>query len=171
MMIGGWAYSWRANHFFEFKRFPLNAYLHIPFCASICSYCDFTSFAGQENRVEAYVRALCLEIERSTLEGPLRTVYFGGGTPSLLPPENLKNILQALRQKAGFDPSAEISLEANPETVDLQKLQAYRSLGVNRISFGAQSSQKEILKKLGRGHDWEQVRNHILPPGMPVLKT
>jgi len=92
------------------------------------------------------------------MEGPLRTVYFGGGTPSLLPPGSLQNILQTLRQKAGFDSSAEISMEANPETVDLEKLRAYRGLGVNRISFGAQSSQTEILKKLGRGHDWEQVR-------------
>ncbi len=96
----------------------LNAYLHIPFCTSICNYCDFTSFAGQESKIAAYVDALCSEIEGSSLEGPLRTVYFGGGTPSLLPPEKLERILRALEGKAGFDPSVEISMEANPETVD-----------------------------------------------------
>jgi oxygen-independent coproporphyrinogen-3 oxidase len=135
----------------------LNAYLHIPFCTSICSYCDFTSFAGQENKIGAYVDALCSEIEGSSLEGPLQTIYFGGGTPSLLPPGKLEQILKALKSKAGFDSSAEISMEANPETVDSERLKSYRNLGVNRLSFGAQAFQKEILKKLGRGHEWERV--------------
>ena len=135
----------------------LNAYIHIPFCASICSYCDFTSFAGQESKIFSYVDALCREIETSGLQGPLRTVYFGGGTPSLLSPDQLGKILKSLKMKAGFFPNAEISMEANPETVGLEKLKAFRSSGVNRLSFGAQASQKEILKRLGRGHDWEKV--------------
>jgi oxygen-independent coproporphyrinogen III oxidase len=135
----------------------MNAYLHIPFCTSICSYCDFTSFAGQEVRMDAYAQALVREIASSDLEGPLRTIYFGGGTPSLLSPGQLEGVLRALREKAGFAPGIEISLEANPETVDEQKLMAFRSLGVNRLSFGAQASQKEVLKSLGRGHDWEKV--------------
>lgn len=135
----------------------VNAYLHIPFCTSICSYCDFTSFAGQESKMAAYVDALCLEIHNSSLKGPLQTVYFGGGTPSLLAPEKLGQILTGLRAKAGFGENIEISMEANPETVDRERLQAYRDLGVNRLSFGAQAVQKEILKKLGRGHEWERV--------------
>jgi len=135
----------------------LNAYIHIPFCTSICSYCDFTSFAGMESKMRAYVGAVCAEIDSSNLEGPLQTVYFGGGTPSLLQPEELEKILTALGAKAGFDPRAEISMEANPETVDLERLKGYRGLGVNRLSFGAQAFQKEILKKLGRGHEWERV--------------
>jgi len=135
----------------------MNAYLHIPFCSSICSYCDFTSFAGQEVRMDAYALALAREIAASDLEGPLRTVYFGGGTPSLLSPSQLEGILLALRERAGFAPDIEISLEANPETVDEQKLRGFRSLGVDRLSFGAQASQKEVLKSLGRGHDWEKV--------------
>jgi oxygen-independent coproporphyrinogen-3 oxidase len=135
----------------------LNAYLHIPFCTSICSYCDFTSFAGQEGKMSAYVDALCREIASSSLTGPLETVYFGGGTPSLLLPEKLGQVMTALRVKAGFTGSAEISMEANPETVDRGKLQSYRALGVNRVSFGAQAFQKEILKKLGRGHEWDRV--------------
>jgi oxygen-independent coproporphyrinogen III oxidase len=135
----------------------LNAYLHIPFCTSICSYCDFTSFAGQENKISRYVDALRAEIESSDLRGPLRTIYFGGGTPSLLPPEKIQTILESLRQKAGFAPEIEISMEANPETVDQKRLRGYRKLGVNRLSFGAQAFQTEILKKLGRGHDWSVV--------------
>ena len=140
-----------------FRGFFLNAYLHIPFCASICSYCDFTSFAGQESKIFSYVDALALEIKNSALAGPLRTVYFGGGTPSLLSPDQLEKIMEALETKAGFASEAEISIEANPETVDFKKLQAFRSRGVNRVSFGAQASQKEILKRLGRGHEWEKV--------------
>jgi oxygen-independent coproporphyrinogen-3 oxidase len=139
----------------------LNTYLHIPFCTSICSYCDFTSFAGQEGKMSAYVEALCREITRSSIEGPLQTVYFGGGTPSLLAPERLGEILDALRGRAGFDGSVEISMEANPETVDGERLKAYRLLGVNRLSFGAQAFQKEILKKLGRGHEWERVEKAV----------
>jgi len=135
----------------------LNAYLHIPFCTSICSYCDFTSFAGQETKMSRYVDALCAEIQSSNLEGPLQTVYFGGGTPSLLLPEKLELILKTLHKKAGFAADIEISMEANPETVDLTRLQSYRGFGVNRLSFGAQAFQTEILKKLGRGHDWARV--------------
>jgi oxygen-independent coproporphyrinogen-3 oxidase len=104
-----------------------------------------------------YIEALCAEIADSDLAGPLRTVYFGGGTPSLLPPAQLEIILKALKEKAAFDSTIEISMEANPETVDLERLSAYRKLGVNRLSFGAQASQPEILKRLGRGHDWARV--------------
>jgi oxygen-independent coproporphyrinogen III oxidase len=135
----------------------LNAYIHIPFCISICSYCDFTSFAGHETKMAAYVDALCSEIRLSPLKDPLETVYLGGGTPSLLPPEKLEMILEALRSKADFGSSIEISMEANPETVELERLKRYRHSGVDRISFGAQAAQKEILKKLGRGHEWGRV--------------
>lgn len=135
----------------------MNAYIHIPFCASICHYCDFTSFAGQGPKIPAYVNALCREIERSDLKGPLSTVYFGGGTPSTLSADQLTKILGALQDKTGFGPTIEISLEANPETVDLEKLKGYRKAGVNRVSFGAQAVQKEVLHQLGRGHEWPQV--------------
>ncbi len=135
----------------------MNVYLHIPFCASICGYCDFTSVAGQESRIGAYVTAMAEEIHSSDLAGPLWTIYFGGGTPSTLPPAELARILKALREKTEFSPAAEISLEANPETVDPAKLEGYRNAGINRISFGAQASQKDILKKLGRGHEWPRV--------------
>ncbi|HET9870042.1 MAG TPA: radical SAM family heme chaperone HemW [bacterium] len=135
----------------------MNAYLHVPFCASICAYCDFTSFAGRESKTGLYVRALAREIEGSDLAGPLGTVYFGGGTPSLLSPDELGTVLGALRGKAGMAPGAEVSLEANPETASLEKFRAYRELGVNRLSFGAQASQNPVLRRLGRGHDWARV--------------
>jgi oxygen-independent coproporphyrinogen-3 oxidase len=135
----------------------MNAYLHIPFCTSICNYCDFTSFAGMEGRLGPYVDALAREIQSSDLKGPLKTVYFGGGTPSLLSPARLEQVLKALKAKAEFSPDIEISMEANPETVDGERLRAYRALGVNRLSFGAQAAQKELLKKMGRGHEWERV--------------
>lgn len=139
----------------------MNAYIHIPFCASICNYCDFTSFAGRESQMAAYVDALCAEIGSSTLTGPLETVYFGGGTPSLLPTESLRKILGALYDRAGFRPDIEISLEANPETVDVKKLRDFRVAGVNRLSFGAQAVQKEILGTLGRIHQWDGVEKAV----------
>ncbi len=105
----------------------------------------------------AYVDALCLEIKDSSLEGPLPTIYFGGGTPSLLAPAQLGQILETLQKKAGFAQGIEISMEANPETVESQRLRADRAVGVNRLSFGAQAVQREILRKLGRGHEWERV--------------
>lgn len=135
----------------------MNAYLHIPFCTSICSYCDFTSFAGQEGKIASYVDALRREIAGSNLQGPLRTIYFGGGTPSLLPVEKLGSILEALKAGAGFAPDIEISLEANPETAETERLRGYRKLGVNRLSFGAQAVQSELLRKMGRGHEWPRV--------------
>ena len=107
--------------------------------------------------MSAYVDAVCKEITASPLTDSLETIYFGGGTPSLLLPGKLKQILSALRSKADFNRSAEISMEANPETVDGERLQSYRGLGINRLSFGAQAFQKEILKKLGRGHEWDRV--------------
>ncbi len=135
----------------------MNVYVHIPFCASICSYCDFTSFAGQKLKMDTYVEALGREVTASDLEGPLKTLYFGGGTPSTLSVQQLERLLSRMKAKVLLEPHAEISLEANPETVDLPKLAGYRFLGINRLSFGAQAFQKDILKRLGRGHDWSQV--------------
>ncbi len=135
----------------------VNAYLHIPFCSSFCSYCDFTSFTGKESIRPAYVSSLCDEIGASDLSGPLKTVYVGGGTPSLLEPNELKRILDALRGRAGVREDAEVSMEANPESVDSARLTAFRKAGINRLSLGAQSSQGRLLSELSRCHDWSQV--------------
>ena len=127
-------------------------YLHIPYCAAKCRYCDFYSAACRGGVPDAYVDALCREMDRFSPCGstPLRpdTLYFGGGTPSLLTPAQTARLIDA----AGPVPGAEITLEANPETVSPQTLAAYRQAGVNRISFGVQSASDVQLARLGRRH-------------------
>jgi oxygen-independent coproporphyrinogen-3 oxidase len=139
----------------------MNVYLHIPFCASLCAYCDFTSFAGRESSLPAYVAALRDEIRLSDLQGPLSTVYVGGGTPSLLSPQQLASLLDVLREKAGLSTDAEISLEANPDSARPKNLAGYREAGVNRLSIGAQAAQDSLLKTLGRRHDAAAVARAV----------
>ena len=116
----------------------LGLYLHIPYCFSKCRYCDFYSHPGERGVPDAYVEALVRELDRFAPERPLQpdTLYFGGGTPSLLRPEQAKRLIDAARPL----PGAEITLEANPETVTEQSLAGFREAGVNRISFGVQSA-------------------------------
>lgn len=159
-------------------------YLHIPFCKSRCSYCDFaTDVYRDSGAVERYVNAICLEIEaflpqinandadkRSDLNlrhlrpsavsiAGIETIYFGGGTPSLLNPGQLERILNAVHLKFNIDPAAEITMEMNPATVTKETLRAFRSLGVNRASFGVQTFNDRDLKLLARGHDANDARN------------
>ncbi len=137
---------------------PLELYVHIPFCVRKCGYCDFLSApAGQEVR-RAYVEQLLREIQNAeALSGRYEaaTVFFGGGTPSILEPELLLRILAELRRRFSFRPDAEITLEANPGTVDRDSLFRYREAGVNRLSFGLQSADNRELELLGRIHTWE----------------
>ena len=137
---------------------PLELYVHIPFCVRKCGYCDFLSApAGQEVRM-AYVEQLLREIQNAeALSGRYEaaTVFFGGGTPSILEPELLLRILAELRRRFSFRPDAEITLEANPGTVDRDSLFRYREAGVNRLSFGLQSADNRELELLGRIHTWE----------------
>ncbi len=147
-------------------------YIHIPFCKSRCSYCDFATDVWRSDAgVERYVRALCLEIESfrpihgkapfrygSDLVPTIDTIYFGGGTPSLLSPKQLEAILTAVRTKFNVEPSAEITMEMNPATVTPESLAAFRSLGVNRASFGVQTFDDRALKLLARGHDANDAR-------------
>ena len=136
----------------------LELYLHIPFCVKKCNYCDFLSApAGEETRA-AYVDALLEEIRGfDEPEGyEVVTVFFGGGTPSILPGQAIFRIMEALREKFSFRKGAEITLEANPGTVDKEKLSFYKKAGINRLSFGLQSADAEELKKLGRIHTWEK---------------
>lgn len=111
----------------------LGLYLHIPYCFSKCRYCDFYSHPGERGVPDAYVDALLRELSRFAPEAPLQpdTLYFGGGTPSLLRPEQAKRLIDAARPM----PGAEITLEANPETVTEESLAGFREAGVNRISF------------------------------------
>ena len=134
-------------------------YLHIPFCKSRCSYCDFaTDVYRSDEAVQRYVDALCGEIERVDENIGADTVYFGGGTPSLLTPGQVGQILDALNGRFDIDPAAEITMEMNPATVTPEKLAGYRSLGVNRASFGVQTFDDVQLKRLARGHDAEDAR-------------
>ena len=136
----------------------LELYLHIPFCVKKCNYCDFLSApAGEETRA-AYVDALLEEIRGfdEPEDYEVVTVFFGGGTPSILPGQAIFRIIEALREKFSFRKGAEITLEANPGTVDKEKLSFYKKAGINRLSFGLQSADAEELKKLGRIHTWEK---------------
>lgn len=141
---------------------PLSLYVHIPFCIQKCLYCDFLSApAGEESRQE-YVQALCREIHASAMadgqfsvgrqKRTVDTIFFGGGTPSLLKPAQVKQIMDVIRQSFSILPEAEISMEANPGTVTEESLRAYRSLGINRFSLGVQSLVDRELKALGRIH-------------------
>jgi oxygen-independent coproporphyrinogen III oxidase len=143
-------------------------YLHIPFCTHRCAYCDFNTYAGQENLIPAYVEVLCNELRSVAYSAPERlpvhTIFFGGGTPSLLTPLQFEAILQTIRASFNItssDPLApsttppplETSLEANPGTVTLDSLQGLRQAGFNRISFGVQSFHADELHLLERIHD------------------
>ena len=130
-------------------------YLHIPFCMQKCLYCDFASFAGKNDLMHQYAVALANEIRRRAAEMPVSeraTLYFGGGTPSLLPIDDLKIIINALKETELWREPAEVTMEMNPGTVDFAKLCQYREMGIDRVSFGVQSLNDEELKIIGRLH-------------------
>ena len=143
----------------ELTMIQAGLYLHIPFCSSRCSYCDFATGLYQSELAERYVRALGEEIFLSPERGAsVDTIYFGGGTPSLLDPSQLERILSALPEQFKVDEAAEITLEINPGSVTLEKLVAFRGLGINRASFGAQTFDDRELAKLGRSHTAADAR-------------
>ena len=128
-------------------------YVHIPFCSSRCSYCDFATGIYQSALADRYVDAVIHEIGNSFYAGQrVNTVYFGGGTPSLLSSTQLDRILSALHESFVIDQAAEITLEINPGSVNAQRLREFRHLGINRASFGAQTFDDAELAKLGRSH-------------------
>lgn len=136
----------------------LGVYIHIPFCVQKCVYCDFLSAPATKEMQKAYVRALKREIEQeagSYTDYIVETVFFGGGTPSILEAEEITECLAVLRKRYHIGKRAEITIEMNPGTATLEKLQGLRAAGVNRLSIGLQSAQNEELKLLGRIHTWE----------------
>jgi oxygen-independent coproporphyrinogen III oxidase len=135
----------------------LGVYLHIPFCSSICNYCNFNRGLYDEALKTRYVAALRREIA-SAPHGRADTIFFGGGTPSLLDPDDVAGVIQSVRERFDLEPGAEITLETNPETVDRAKLERFRAAGVNRISFGVQSFVDAELKRLGRIHSADRAR-------------
>lgn len=159
---------------------PDAAYVHIPFCRRRCFYCDFPiSVVGDTRRGETsgaiadYITHLCTEIRRTPSQGrPLHTVFFGGGTPSLLAVEQLATVLQTLDQHIGIAAEAEISMEMDPGTFDLAHVQGYRACGVNRISLGVQAFQADLLQACGRTHtpaDIPIAVAHIRRAGIDTL--
>jgi oxygen-independent coproporphyrinogen-3 oxidase len=140
---------------------PYSVYLHIPFCKHRCGYCDFNTYAGLETLISDYVHALCREIEMVAAAAdsrlPVHTLFFGGGTPSLLPPAELQKIFAALERCFDLLPDAEVSLEANPGTISLSYLKDLGALGVNRLSLGVQSANTEELRLLERQHGYTDV--------------
>ncbi len=136
-------------------------YIHIPFCIHRCGYCDFNTYAGLEELLPVYTKALCKELvylASSVSEAlPIHTIYFGGGTPSLVPSEGIKHILAIVRQHFDLLPSAEVTLEANPGTVSADYFYQIRNMGVNRISLGIQSVHEDELKLLERQHTYQEV--------------
>ncbi len=140
---------------------PLGIYVHVPFCRSKCQYCDFYSLTTKEDRLwDGYLEAICAHIREA---GPLApnhlvdTVYFGGGTPSLLGADRMAAILTAIRKSFDVSENAEITFEANPDSVNDRLLRRLRSEGFNRVSLGIQCDNDEILKKLGRPHSYAQA--------------
>jgi len=133
-------------------------YIHIPFCVKKCLYCDFLSFPADEKTKERYIEALCDElmyIGCERCDKPLRSVFIGGGTPSVLPAEHIVRIMDVVKTRFDLLPDAEITIECNPGTLDKGKLKAYRNCGINRLSLGLQSSNEKELKSLGRIHTYE----------------
>lgn len=134
---------------------PLSVYLHIPFCVRKCVYCDFPSYANCEALLPSYVNSLCAEISEAASRWPgrlVRTVFLGGGTPSLLTPRQLDCLLSAVRSSFDVAPDAEISMETNPGTLNLDRLISYRLAGVNRLSIGVQTLDDRLLQVIGRIH-------------------
>ena len=144
---------------------PSSAYLHIPFCRRRCYYCDFPVFVVGDRKngdnsgtIQQYVPVLCQEIqETENLGASLKTVFFGGGTPSLLSVSQLSHILETLDGKFGIDTGAEISIEIDPGTFTLEQLRGYVAAGVNRVSLGVQAFQDELLQACGRSHSVAEI--------------
>ncbi|MBB6729742.1 radical SAM family heme chaperone HemW [Cohnella zeiphila] len=143
---------------------PRALYIHIPFCTNKCFYCDFNSYVVEGQPVDAYLDALEREMERTVRELPpetIRKVFVGGGTPTVLNPQQMKRFLEAVARHFPVAGDAEFTMEANPGTTDPAKLEAMRAGGVNRISFGAQSFDDKLLAAIGRIHEARDVVNSI----------
>jgi oxygen-independent coproporphyrinogen-3 oxidase len=136
----------------------LGLYVHIPFCSAICNYCNFNRGLFDAELKQRYLGALLTEIGRKADGSPADTVFFGGGTPSLLEPSEVHSVIEACRHAFALAPDAEITLESNPETVTRDRLRAFREAGINRLSFGVQSFRDEELHRLSRLHSAARAR-------------
>ena len=140
---------------------PLGIYIHVPFCRSKCQYCDFYSVTAKDNvLMDRYLKAICTHIKEAGLLAPgylVDTVYFGGGTPTFFGAEGMAAILTTIRKSFDVASTAEITFEANPDSISDKLLRRLRNEGFNRVSLGIQCDDDEILKKLGRPHNYAQA--------------
>ena len=142
----------------------LSLYVHFPFCRSKCVYCDFCSFAAEDNVIESYIDSLMREMELAAAEFPdaeIQTVYFGGGTPSVVPAPLMRRVTEKLRTCFHIQPNAEFTSEANPGTVTDKWLAVMAEAGMNRLSLGMQAGQDRLLRLLGRIHRFAQVKDTL----------
>ncbi len=139
----------------------LGIYLHVPFCQAICSYCNFNRGLLDAGLKRRYVEALAREIREAGDGQPADTIFFGGGTPSLLEPAEVRGLIAAVGDAYRLEADAEITLETNPETVTPERLAAFRDTGVNRISFGVQSFDDAELQRLGRLHSAARAKEAV----------
>ena len=142
----------------------ISIYIHIPLCVKKCAYCDFASFAGRMPQREAYIQAVCREMRTQAAffgRRQVRTVFIGGGTPTLLTGAQVQQLLDTLRACFDLSPEAEITMEGNPGTLTQENLAAYRAAGVNRLSLGVQSMEDDLLTAIGRIHTAAQAREAV----------
>ena len=140
----------------------LGLYVHIPFCSSICNYCNFNRGLFEPGLKDRYLAALEREIRTSPDGGVAAdTIFFGGGTPSLLAPAEIARLVAACRDAFDLSPDAEVTLETNPETSTPERMHGFRAAGVNRVSFGVQSFREEELRRLGRIHSADRAREAV----------
>ena len=133
----------------------LGVYVHIPFCKRKCEYCDFISYCNKDSLIELYVDALKKEINLQNIQSYIDTIYIGGGTPSYIESKYIKAIMKEIKKK-NIRKDAEITIEVNPGTVTEAKLKDYKECGINRLSIGLQSTKNELLKQIGRIHDYNK---------------
>ena len=133
----------------------IGIYVHIPFCKRKCHYCDFISYCNKDSKIEEYIQAVKKEIAWQKIKSEITTIYIGGGTPSYIESKYIKEILEEIHNK-NVSENAEITIEVNPGTVTIEKLTDYKQAGINRLSIGLQTSKDELLKQIGRIHNFEQ---------------
>lgn len=152
--------QWIGERDMELEVRDLSLYIHIPYCKAKCSYCDFLSFSGYGyNLQKQYITALCKEIEAYediAEEYVVKTIFIGGGTPSYIDSSFIEQIMQTIDRVFAIDQRAEITIEGNPDSLTREKLETYRRIGINRLSIGLQSTNDEMLRMLGRVHNYDQ---------------
>ena len=157
------------TNLFDLVNKPFSLYVHVPYCSKRCGYCDFNTYTpselDREDQIESWLNSAVKEIElaRRVLKEELTidTIFFGGGTPSLLDSNTVDNFIQSVKSNFKLKPGLEITIEANPDSITEEKSQRWLNSGINRVSIGMQSSTKEVLKKLDRTHNPDNVSHSV----------